>query len=45
MPVHISLPEYRSGFIQKILALSADLKFPVKRLIEFCWSNILPKIE
>lgn len=45
MPVHISLPEYRSGLLQKILALSENLKFSVKYGIEFCWSNILPKIE
>jgi len=45
MPVHVPLPEYRSGFLQKILAFSANLKFPVIYLIEFCWSNILPKIE
>jgi hypothetical protein len=45
MPVHVSLPEYRSGFLKRILALSANLKFSVKYLIELCWSNILPKIE
>jgi len=39
------IAEYRSGFLQRILALSANLKFSVKYLIELCWSNILPKID